>query len=212
MATATRVLIVAADPLARASLAALLQEHNATIITGQSADSDDLVEACAVHHPDVLLWDAGWGGAVTLEALASLDEALPPILAIAAADAASALWAAGVRGVVGRNVSVEALILALAAVAGGLGVFEPAVAGEGEWQPPAARPVTATELLEPLTPRELDVLRAMADGLSNKLIARTLEISEHTVKYHVNAILGKLNAQSRTDAVVRATRAGILLL
>jgi DNA-binding NarL/FixJ family response regulator len=52
----------------------------------------------------------------------------------------------------------------------------------------------------------------MAQGLSNKLIARQLDITEHTVKFHVNAILGKLGAQSRTEAVVRATRAGLILL
>jgi DNA-binding NarL/FixJ family response regulator len=66
--------------------------------------------------------------------------------------------------------------------------------------------------VEPLTPREMEVLQAMADGLSNKQIARQLGISEHTVKYHVNTILGKMGAQSRTEAVVRATRAGVLML
>ena len=56
------------------------------------------------------------------------------------------------------------------------------------------------------------MLRHLAEGLSNKEIARALDISEHTVKFHVNAILGKLGAQSRTEAVVRATRAGLILL
>ena len=67
-------------------------------------------------------------------------------------------------------------------------------------------------VVEPLTPRELDVLQLLAEGAANKEIARRLEISEHTVKYHVNAILGKLSAQSRTEAVVRATRAGLIML
>jgi DNA-binding NarL/FixJ family response regulator len=66
--------------------------------------------------------------------------------------------------------------------------------------------------LEPLSPRELDVLRGLAEGLANKQLARSLGISEHTVKFHINAILGKLRAQSRTEAVVRATRAGLILL
>ena len=57
-------------------------------------------------------------------------------------------------------------------------------------------------LVEPLSPRELDVLRGMAEGLSNKQLARSLDISEHTVKFHINAILGKLGAQSRTEAGV----------
>jgi DNA-binding NarL/FixJ family response regulator len=63
-----------------------------------------------------------------------------------------------------------------------------------------------------LTPRESEVLYLLAEGLTNKAIAHRLEISDHTVKFHVNAILGKLNAQSRTEAVVQATRLGLLLL
>jgi len=66
--------------------------------------------------------------------------------------------------------------------------------------------------VEELTPRETEVLQLMADGLTNKAIAQKLSISEHTVKFHVNAILGKLGVQSRTEAVVRATRLGLLLL
>jgi DNA-binding NarL/FixJ family response regulator len=58
----------------------------------------------------------------------------------------------------------------------------------------------------------LEVLQLLAEGLPNKAIARRLDISDHTVKFHVNAILSKLGAQSRTDAVVRATRLGLILL
>ena len=63
-----------------------------------------------------------------------------------------------------------------------------------------------------MTSRELEVLWLLAEGLPNKAIASRLGISEHTVKFHVNSIMGKLSAQSRTDAVVRATRLGLILL
>jgi DNA-binding NarL/FixJ family response regulator len=66
--------------------------------------------------------------------------------------------------------------------------------------------------VEELTPRETEVLQLLADGLTNKAIAQRLGISDHTVKFHVNAVLGKLGAQSRTEAVVRATRLGLLHL
>ena len=66
--------------------------------------------------------------------------------------------------------------------------------------------------VESLTAREMDVLQLLAEGAANKEVARSLAISEHTVKYHVNGILGKLDAQSRTEAVVRATRAGLIFL
>jgi DNA-binding NarL/FixJ family response regulator len=67
-------------------------------------------------------------------------------------------------------------------------------------------------LVEELTPRELAVLHLVAEGLPNKTIALRLGISEHTVKFHINAILGKLGVASRTEAVVRATRLGLILL
>ncbi|MEI2609756.1 MAG: response regulator transcription factor [Candidatus Promineifilaceae bacterium] len=69
-----------------------------------------------------------------------------------------------------------------------------------------------TLLIENLTSREQQVLQLLAEGLPNKNIARQLAISEHTVKFHVNAIMTKLGAQSRTEAVVRATRAGLIML
>jgi DNA-binding NarL/FixJ family response regulator len=65
---------------------------------------------------------------------------------------------------------------------------------------------------EGLTARELEVLALVAEGLPNKLIAHRLGISDHTVKFHVNAVLAKLGAQSRTEAVVRAARRGMLVL
>ena len=65
---------------------------------------------------------------------------------------------------------------------------------------------------ELLTARELQVLALLAEGLANKAIAARLGISDHTVKFHVNAILGKLGAESRTEAVTRAARAGLLIL
>jgi DNA-binding NarL/FixJ family response regulator len=80
---------------------------------------------------------------------------------------------------------------------------------------PLLRPDSSPDLPplpEPLTPREQEVLQLLAEGLPNKAIARQLEISDHTVKFHVNAIMGKLGAQSRTEAVVRATRLGLVLL
>ena len=80
-------------------------------------------------------------------------------------------------------------------------------------QPPGPSPARdPADLVEELTPRETEVLQLLADGLTNKAIAQRLGISDHTVKFHVNAVLGKLGAQSRTEAVVRASRLGLLQL
>ena len=68
------------------------------------------------------------------------------------------------------------------------------------------------DIEESLTPRELEVLRLLAEGKTNKAIAQELAVSSHTVKFHVTSLMGKLNAQSRTEAVVRATRLGLIAL
>ena len=94
---------------------------------------------------------------------------------------------AGARGLLARTNDGAQIAAAVQAVVHGLLVFDDALR-------PAAAPSADVELVEPLSGRELDVLRHLAEGLSNKEIARALDISEHTVKFHVNAILGKMQA------------------
>ncbi len=106
---------------------------------------------------------------------------------------------------------------ALLAVAEGLAVldadFQQALAGPNPSSSPAPQyGGDEPPPVEELTPRELEVLRLVAEGLPNKTIAQRLDISEHTVKFHVNALLGKLGVGSRTEAVVRATRLGLIFL
>ncbi len=126
------------------------------------------------------------------------------------------MQAAGARGLLSRTTDGTQLAAAVVAAGQGLLIFDPELLPAPTTAVPAAKGADAADgagmEFEQLSARELDVLRGMAEGLSNKQIARTLGISEHTVKFHINAILGKLNAQSRTEAVVRATRAGLILL
>jgi DNA-binding NarL/FixJ family response regulator len=110
-----------------------------------------------------------------------------------------------------RDVSAVELAAAVHAVASGLTVLDPEVASVfGRGRRPSA--ANAEPLSEPLTERELEVLRELALGLPNKAIALRLGISEHTVKYHVGEILGKLDAASRTEAVMLGARRGLLPL
>ena len=113
-------------------------------------------------------------------------------------------------GLLLRDIEPEALLATVQAVARGLVVLDPELAAE--LLPEADEPGAVAPPAEALTPRELEVLQLLAEGLANKAIARRLDISDHTVKFHVNAIMGKLNAQSRTEAVVRATRLGLIIL
>jgi DNA-binding NarL/FixJ family response regulator len=212
-----RVLIVADDPLARAGLAALLAAQPGCVVVGQVGEEAHLPAARQVYRPDVVLWDVGWDRAPStstpavagLEHLEELAEAgLPAVVLLADEAQAAEARLAGARGLFLRDTGAERLAAALAAVAQGLVVLDPSLAASLL----ASRDPSSSTLVEDLTPREQEVLRLLAEGLPNKAIALRLGISEHTVKFHVNAVLGKLGAQSRTEAVVRATRLGLILL
>lgn len=203
-----RVLIVADDPLTRSGLAALLANQSGCTVSGQSPANADLTAVLNVYVPDVVLWDVGWDASVALERITDLRDAGTPILVLLPdATHASETWIAGARGLLLRSASPDNLVTALNAVAQGLVVLDSAL---GAVLLSARDRVPAPN--EELTARELQVLQALAEGLPNKAIALRLGISEHTIKFHVNSILSKLGAQSRTDAVVRATRLGLIIL
>lgn len=203
-----RVLVVAQDSLARAGLATLLREQRGCDVVGQIAADGGVSVGIEVYLPDAVVWDLGWDLASGLEQLSDLAESGPPVLGLVAdaADAGQA-WSAGARGILRRDSDAASLFAALQAVASGLGVFDPNFSGPG---PPVENPILGQA--PGLTPREQETLLLLADGLPNKTIASRLSISEHTVKFHVNSILSKLGAQSRTEAVARATRQGLIHL
>jgi DNA-binding NarL/FixJ family response regulator len=216
---ALRVLIVADDPLARAGIAALLADQALVTVTGLAGSDGDIPAAVTVFAPDAVVWDLGWDVAGRIDALSRFcdDSSLPVIALVASPTSAGEVQAAGARGLLSRTTDGAQLAAAATAIGQGLLVFDPDLLPA----PSTPAPVTARRAeavdgtgvqMEQLSARELDVLRGMAEGSSNKQIARALGISEHTVKFHINAILGKLDAQSRTEAVVRATRAGLILL
>ena len=208
--TPLRVLVCGLDLLARVGLAALLNALPDVVVVGQVAPDDLPTTPLTVYQPDVMLWDVGWQPQSQVEAVAEAVAAgYQIVLLLPDPAAARSVQTSGAHGLLLRTNEGPTLAAALRAVACGLLVFDPQISPLLPSPPlrgDEAYPVEA------LTPREQEVLQGLAQGLSNKLIARQLDISEHTVKFHVNAILGKLGAQSRTEAVVRATRAGLILL
>ena len=203
------IAIVADDPLARAGLAMMLQHVDSIDVIAQLAGDDFLQEdeaETAVY--DAILWDLGW---MTPDAIPSYDDTLPPVILLAPEESDSQLlWQSGCKAILGRQIDPDQLAAAIAGVVAGLMLFDPETAVF-----PTNQTIPLTddlEMAEELTPRESDVLQLLAQGLTNKAIAQQLDISSHTVKFHVNAIMTKLNAQSRTDAVVRATRLGLIML
>lgn len=203
---AIRVLIVADDPLARAGLATVLEERPELSIVGQVAADAALAVSLDVYRADVVLWDLGWDPDGVPVDLWDVD--LPLLALLPHAELAAEAWGAGAGGLLLRDGDEEQLLAALQAVAQQLVVVDPALAQALR----PALPGDETAPAETLTSREMEVLHLLAEGLSNRAIAQDLDISEHTVKFHVTAIMGKLNAQSRTEAVVRAMRLGLIAL
>lgn len=209
---AVRVLLVSEDPLARSGLAALLAGQEGVAVVGQAGPGDDLAASLDEEDAEAVLWDLGIerrsAAGTHAEALPQLDAAGRPVLALLGGEetAAEAL-AAGARGLLFRDARPERLVAALRATAQGLLVLDAGLADSVLRIGTAASP----PLVEPLTPRELEVLQLLAQGLSNKAIAARLGISDHTAKFHVNSILGKLGVESRTEAIVHAARLGLVV-
>lgn len=209
-----RALVVATSPLARAGLTAILRGQGIDVV-GQVADDHDLADDLDIFRPEVIIWDMGYEPALSYERLGDLRTSRIPILALIAdtadaTDCAPALLAHGARAILLQDADASALASAVEAALTGLFVLD-GMALEAI-SPAALAPADGDQAADALTPREIEVLHLIAEGLPNKQIALRLMISEHTVKFHVNSILTKLGAQSRTEAVVRATRLGWIAL
>lgn len=210
-----RVFIVAASPLARAGLENLLAARKIEI-AGSEATIENLEERLSDAVPDVVLIDSsGEALGPMLEAILASGLASEASVVLLGNDVTSETLAealrAGIRAALPGDISPEQLVAALQAVASGLLVLHPSQANEG-LRAGSAAPDALEQLAESLTRRELEVLQMLAAGLSNKEIAARLNLSEHTAKFHVASILGKLGAGSRTEAVSLGIRRGLVLL
>jgi DNA-binding NarL/FixJ family response regulator len=197
-----RVLIAARSAMTRAGLETLVGSAPGLQLIGSYPDAS----AAEALGPDVLL------AAGTLVDLPPAVARAPAIVLLTSESQPAFSHDAfklGVRAVLARDASPGAILAAVEAAAGGLAVIEPV-----ELEPllAAASPTPVSGAPATLTARELDVLRLVAEGDANKEIAWKLGISEHTAKFHVASILGKLNAGSRTEAVTIGIRRGLVLI
>jgi DNA-binding NarL/FixJ family response regulator len=205
----TRVYIVADNPLARVGLATLLVEATDCEIVGQGADDETVLDSLDVYQPDIILWDMSWMATLETQSLTDvLETSIPVIALINDENQTNDLWQLGIDGILLQDADPDRIAAAILAVGQGLVVLDKAITEQLSTVPDAS----IEPLAEALTQRELEVLQLLAEGLSNKAIAYELGISDHTVKFHVTAIMTKLSSQSRTEAVVRATRLGLIHL
>jgi DNA-binding NarL/FixJ family response regulator len=208
-----RLLIVAADTLARAGLSALVSDLPDVQVIGQISPDELALTEIDELVADVILWDMGWDPEEQIDLLfeiAAVSQAGGSgiVALLPDQERVNTLWSAGIRSMLLRDTSIESLGSAILATANKLVVIDPSLM---ETLVPEGS-ILDRRLIEDLTPREIEVLALVAEGLSNKAIASELTISTHTVKFHLNAIMSKLDVQSRTAAVVRATRLGLIAL
>jgi two-component system, NarL family, response regulator YdfI len=210
-----RVFIVAASPLIRAGLQSMLADSRVDV-AGSAVDFETISGQLVDVEPDVVLVEMGADAHEDLlnaleDAEIAREYAVVVLSEQPRADLLSKALRAGVRAVLPREVTPEQLRAALEAAVAGLVVVHPS---EVNFVLPAPAAVSspAREVPEPLTPREREVLQMISAGLGNKEIAGRLSISEHTVKFHVASILGKLGASTRTEAVSIGIRHGLVLL
>jgi DNA-binding NarL/FixJ family response regulator len=202
-----RVVIVDDHPAVRRGLRTFLELTDDLEVVGEAADGEtalDLIERTA---PDVVLLDMalpGMDGVAVLHELRRREQSARVLVVTSFTDRRRLLPAvrAGVRGYLAKDVDPPALAAAVRSVAAGHLLLEPeaatALLGDGAGRPPAAPALTA---------RERDVLALIAEGRSNREIARALVLSEKTVKTHVSSILLKLGLADRTQAALYAVRA-----
>lgn len=211
-----RVGLVEDQELVRRGIRTLLGFVDDIEVVGEAADGDAALAMVRSTRPDVVLLDLrlpGKDGIAVLSELRAAD-ALPPTIVLTTFDDEGAVLAAiraGARGFLLKDVSLERLAESVRVVARGESVIHPALTerlleaarGQG-WRFPSLDPP------DPLTEREVEVLRLMTGGYSNREIADALAISEGTVKNHVSTILSKLGVRDRTRAVLKALELGLI--
>lgn len=211
------VLLVDDHTLFRSGIRSLLQRHSDFTVVGEASDGVEGIKRAKQLRPDVVLLDLNMPGMSGLETLQLLLQDCPDTSVILLtvseeADDLTAALQAGARGYLIKNIDADYLVRAIKRAAAGEPVLAEAMTTKlvahlqgGMPQKPADPPSD----LDKLTPREKEILACLARGESNKVIARTLDVAESTVKIHVQNILKKLNLSSRVQAAVFAVGHGM---
>jgi DNA-binding NarL/FixJ family response regulator len=209
MANPIRILVADDHPVVRDGLVAMLNTQADFEVAGQAATGMEVIQQVAALQPDVLLLDLEMPEMDGVEALQRLRQENRDVHTIVFTafdtdDRIVRAVQAGARGYLLKGSPREEIFRAIRVVHAGGSLLQPVVASKLLRQ--------VSEGFEPLTPRELEVLRLLAQGMQNKEIAAELTITERTVKFYVSSILGKLGAGNRTEAVAMAAQRGLISL
>jgi NarL family two-component system response regulator LiaR len=213
--TAIRVLVVDDHAIVRKGIRALLAEVQGIDVIGEASDGQEAMDQADALRPDVILMDLVMPGVDGIEATRQIaaDEAGPRILVLtsfAGDDKVFPAIQAGALGYLLKDSAPADLVEAIHQVHRGEPSLQPSIAQKvlNELRRPSVRPPTP----DPLTDREMEVLRMVAKGLNNPEIAQQLVITEATVRTHVSNILGKLHLANRVQATLYALQEGIASL
>ncbi|MFJ9153430.1 response regulator [Streptomyces sp. NPDC102270] len=212
---AIRVTVADDQAVVRAGIAAILDAEPDLSVVGQAADGDTAVELALSARPDVALMDVRMPGIGGLAATAAITEGSPAtrVLVLTTFGLDEYLFAAlraGAAGFLLKDAKPERVIDAVRVIHGGAALLDPAVTRRLiDRFADGPRPLDAARL-DLLTPRETEVLRQVARGLSNAEIAAVLGVSPPTVKDHVSVLLGKLGVRDRVQATIAAYETGLI--
>jgi two-component system, NarL family, response regulator YdfI len=211
-----RVLIVASSSISQSGLENLLRASTSLQVVHVVSDFSQLSENVEELQPDVVVAEITGQDKTLPEEILKLSEEAPVAIVLLVDDANTErdvdAFRNGIRAVLPRNMSPGGIIAAVEAVGVGLAVLVPEGLDNLVRESTASHKTVSPPLVEALTPREIEVLGMMVEGWGNKEISSRLGISEHTVKFHVASIMGKLNASSRTEAVTSGIRHGLIML
>jgi NarL family two-component system response regulator YdfI len=211
-----RVLIVASSSISQSGLENLLRASTSLQVVRVVSDFGQLSESVEELQPDVVVAEITGQDRTLPEEILKLSEEAPVAIVLMVDDANTErdldAFRNGVRAVLPRNMSPGGIVAAVEAVGVGLAVLLPEGLDTLLRESSASHRAVSPPLVEALTPREIEVLGMMVEGWGNKEISTRLGISEHTVKFHVASIMGKLNASSRTEAVTSGIRHGLIML
>jgi DNA-binding NarL/FixJ family response regulator len=211
-----RVVLVDDQTLVRRGIRSLLELAGDIDVVAEAGDGDEALAVIRREHPDAVLLDVRMPKRTGIEVLQALQQSseLPPTILLTTFDDDEALLdgvKAGARGYLLKDVSLEQLTGALRTVAAGGTLIRPAVTERVlRGLEHVRRDFESLSPPDPLTKRELEILRLMAGGYSNKEIAEALGTAEGTVKNHASSILSKLGVRDRTRAVLKALELGYI--
>jgi DNA-binding NarL/FixJ family response regulator len=207
------VLVADDHEVVRTGYAAMLDTQPDFTVVGTAGDGAEAVRTCRERSPDVVLMDVRMPGMDGIEATRQLAGG-PRVLILTTFDLDDYVYdalRAGASGFLLKDVTAERLFEAVRVIAAGEALLAPTVTRRLISEFARQRPAPAPAALTALTPRETQVLRLVAEGLSNPEIATRLVVTEETVKTHVSRVLNKLGLRDRTQAVVTAYESGLVV-